>query len=176
MNKTSRAFTLIELSVLVLLIALVAAAVAPNLAALKRSRVEREFPIALRRFAVEARERAISSGTPLALTFGDQLQVLSLVQVSTDGTGNQPLKQLSLTSELQTGRLELAGSESNSADWILRFFPDGTSDGGGVEFTRGNQTFCLVVDAATGASRLLDGQLPDTLGQRWQAGEIEHRL
>lgn len=177
LSRATRAFTLIELSVVVFLIVLLVAAVAPNLVAMKRSQVEREFPIALRRIAVEARERAIASGTPLALTFGDQLQVLNLVEPSADGTNDLQLRQLVLTPEIQTGRLEIAGSESNSADWVLRFYPDGTSDGGGVEFTRGgNQTFALVVDAATGSSRLVDGPLPDTLNQRWQAGEIEHRL
>ena len=39
-----------------------------------------------------------------------------------------------------------------------------------------DQSFALVIDPASGAARIVDGQLPDSTGDRWQAGEIEHRL
>jgi len=125
---------------------------------------------------MEARERAISDGRTYALSFGDQLQRLTLIEPSLDGAQDTEISAVQLTSTVQTGRLEIQGREANSADWVLNFYPDGSSDGGGVEFRRGNAVFALQVQAANGAIRLIDGPLPDVSTQRWQAGEIEHRL
>ena len=167
---------MIELSVVIVLVALLASAVAPNLSAMKRSRIEREFPIAALRLALTARETAISDGQSCALMFGDQLRVLQMVRADLESGTDTALAEVSLSPEVETGRLDLAGRESNSSDWRLTFYPDGTCDGGGVEFRRGDRSFALVIDPASGAARIVDGQLPDSSGDRWQAGEIEHHL
>lgn len=160
----------------ILLLVLLAAAVLPNLNAMREGRIERAFPGDVRRLAMDARERAISDGRTYALTFGDQLQRLQLVEPSLEGGAGTTLSEVHLTSTAQTGRLELEGREANSADWVLNFYPDGSSDGGGVEFTRGNSVFALHVQAVNGTIRIIDGRLPDTTAQRWQAGDIERRL
>lgn len=160
----------------IVLVALLASSIAPQLSAMKRSRIEREFPIAALRLALTARETAITDGQAVSLMFGEQLRRMQVVRTDAESGTDNALFEITLSPEVETGRLDLAGRESNSSDWRLAFYPDGTCDGGGVEFRRGNQSFALVIDPASGAARIIDGQLPDTTGDRWQAGEIEHRL
>jgi prepilin-type N-terminal cleavage/methylation domain-containing protein len=69
---------------------------------------------------------------------------------------------------------QLAGKESSSADFRLRFYPDGTCDGGGITFRQGNAQHSLSVDKL-GGTKITDGPLPDPTTVIWEAGQLAQR-
>lgn len=169
--KIRRGFTLIEMSVVVLIIALLAAAVAPNLVSLKTGRELRQFRSDLRQLAAQTRESAISTGKELDLSFGSNR--FSVQPADTESTVVP--RTLAVPDVVTTNRFELAGADSSEGEWTLRFYPDGTTDGGGVELREGQNAFALQIKKS-GEVLVVDGNLPDTTAEKWQAGEHEQRL
>ncbi len=169
--KIRRGYTLVEMSVVVMIIALLAAAVVPNLVSLKTGRELRQFRTDLRQLAAQARESAISTGAELEMSFASGQ--FTIQSPATDSTV-QP-KQLAVPDAVTTNRFELAGADAAEGDWKLRFYPDGTTDGGGVELREGQDAFALQIKK-NGETTLIDGALPDATTDRWQAGEHEQRL
>lgn len=76
---------------------------------------------------------------------------------------------LPLPPSMAFGNFQLAGQSSDSSSWKVRYFPDGSCDGGAVELDdRGNQK-SLVINKKGGAS-LVDGSIPDVSQSSWAAG------
>ncbi len=167
----SRAFTMIEMSIVISLVALFAALIVPNLVSSHKSAQERLFVDSMKRIANEARESAISQNLAMHLSLnGDRLSV-------TKDTGNNQkgdeLVGVDLIDEANATKFQVNGQEPTSGDWDLRFFPDGTADEGGVEVTIGQSVYALNVSPRGGVS--VDDQLTDASSIRWEAGTYETR-
>ena len=72
------------------------------------------------------------------------------------------------------GNLSLEGKNSNASDFRLHFYPDGRSEGGGLEWIEGNTTRNLSVTTG-GLATLAEGKLPEATNDRWEAGTYEQR-
>lgn len=174
-RKLIAAFTLIELSVVIAILLLLSAAVAPNLAAFESAQQERYFMSKLTNLAPEAREKAIALATNIDVEYDDSANQLKLHGIDANGN-DQQYGTLDLPSGLKMNRLVLGTTESSPSDWKLNFYPDGTSDGGGIEFTQPDSSFVsLYIDPKNGRAQLLTDRLPDPTSLSWPAGDYVHR-
>ena len=212
-----RGYTLIEMTVIIVLIAIFAAMVGPYLVALRDGQQRRATLAGVADLAVLAREMAVSNSqtmylepdtTSNALVLKEQyapssyqatangasasamsqnadtMVVNGKVQStrttsnigteSPDASQDKTIKKLTMTSGLQFGNYQLAGTTSDPSSWKLHFYADGTSDGGAVEVLDKGKTQTLVVNVHSGI-KMIDGTLPDTTNEKWQAGNYVQR-
>ena len=204
-------YTLIEMMVIVVLLALFSAMVAPNLIAMRDSQQRRALYTEVADLAGTARELAISNSATMYLTVDQTSNALVLKQEddtstyqntanggaagdtvvidghvqstrtktnigtnSLDHSNDKTVKTLPLTSGVQFGNFQLAGSATDSGSWKLHFYADGSTDGGGFEMVDRGQTKSVVVNAH-GGTQLNDGTLPDASQEKWTAGDYVHR-
>ena len=167
-NKKS-GFTLIELMVVCMILVLIAGFVVPNVISMKASDDYHSTVSAIRRMALDARERAISSGKTEQLVYDDSAKAMEIQQLGDDGTATTQVTT-PIADELAPTRFEIEGKDVASADFKLTFGADGHSNGGGIEFPN----LSVWVDQ-NGAPVIVDGALPEPTDRRWQAGELEQR-
>jgi prepilin-type N-terminal cleavage/methylation domain-containing protein len=172
---SKRGFTLIELTVVITILVLFAVAVAPNVLNQQRSGETRAFYSAARRIVSTARETAISTKSPVFLTFDDSQRRLVLSQDDAQTEQKSEIEHVSLPDGINAGAFRVGGVDSNSSDWSIGFYPDGTADAGGLELELGDGQRSLMI-AANGSATLSDGEMPDTTADRWPAGSYEQRL
>jgi general secretion pathway protein H len=136
-----RGFTLVELLVVLALMGLALTIASPLIGnALPGTQMRasaRDVATGLR----YARSLAISSNTDV--TFDVDVEARRFAVSRSKRNGDFP-KDAEIT--LTTARSELFGSGGGS----IRFFPDGTSTGGGVEIVREKRRFLITVDWLTG--------------------------
>jgi type II secretory pathway pseudopilin PulG len=155
--------------VVIVILALASAAIVPTVANMKVSSDYHQTISGVRRFAAEARERAIQNGTQTQVIYDESKKQLQIQDVQSDGTATTA-KTISLLGGVEPQKLQLQGKDSNSSDFKLTFAPDGRSNGGGIEF----QGFAVSVDTS-GYSKFITGPLPDPNQDQWQAGNLEQR-
>lgn len=170
----SRAFTLIELTVVVLVLALMSAMVVPRLNAVKSGIDAKVNMDAIQRLASRARESAMSTGRPVAMAYNETDRAFELRQNNADGD-SEVSNTLAIHPDFEPNRFVNGTDELTASDWTLSFYPDGTSDGGGFEMDEGGITRSLVVGARNGLSKWSNGSLPVYETEKWQAGEYERR-
>ena len=170
----NRGFTLIEAMVVVVVIGLLAAEITPRAVSFIDGQQVKSFESRLESMASIGRERAIALRQTVDLQYDSTSTSFQLH--STGSTGNdQTLGSLTVPNGLQPSRFLAGTQDSDATSWKLNFYPDGSSDGGGVQFDEQSLTVSLLVDADTGTSDILQNQLPDTSTLSWQAGDIIHR-
>ena len=173
--RNRKGFTLLELIIVVTLIALFAIAIVPNVLNQQRSGQLRSFYSGARRIVSTARETAISQKTTVTLTYDDADGRLVLSRKEADSDQATELAHLNVPGELQASGFRVGTADTNSGEWSIAFYSDGTSDGGGLSFDRGNGPRSLAI-TTTGYCKLVDGELPDTSTEKWEAGSYEQRL
>jgi len=171
---SSRAFTLIELSVVIIILMVTAALVFPNLTSMREGIEARNFLASLPQIASEARETAITKSATTKLTYDDSQKAI-LISQEKDGEDDKTLKTISLPKGMAIQDFQLNGDTSNAGEWELRFFSDGQSDTGGIEADDNRRAWSLIIDKY-GIGKLQEGALPSESQSRWAAGDYEHRL
>lgn len=169
-----RGFTLIELSVVVLVIVLITAIIVPRLSSFQRGVDAKLNMAAVQRLASRARESAMSSGRPVSLAFESTDSRFELRSENADGD-SLVSGEVQLHEDFQAQRFFAGNTEPAASDWTVTFYPDGTSDGGGVEVDEGGIQRTLVIGAKSGLSKWQDGGMPASESEKWQAGEFERR-
>lgn len=159
---------------MIVILVLIAATVYVRLAAVESSRAYRDFRLAVRRLGTEAREEAIRRKQIASVGYDESSTQLTLVLEGEDQE-ETVLRSTDVAEGVEATRFTAGEAESNAAEWRLRFYPDGRSDGGGIEFDSGGQVFCLYAEKS-GTVHFDDGNLPDLQEERWPAGEYERRL
>jgi type II secretion system protein H len=167
-------FTLIEASVIIVIVALMAAAIVPKLLAFTRSNEARSFVQKLAAIGGEGRELAISTNKPVDIEYDSSGNQFKLHTLDPEG-GDKYLDVLTVEAGLTPARFLIGAKESDPGSWKLNFYPDGSSDGGGVQLTQQNNNLSLYIDATTGKATVLLDQLPDTTVLTWTAGDYIHR-
>jgi prepilin-type N-terminal cleavage/methylation domain-containing protein len=176
-----RAFTLIEMTVVITILAVMAAAIMPNLVAIKRSRELREQEWALQRLPGQARDEARRRNAKITLHMdGDDL-VLSQVPKTGDGTYDtadlEEIKRVPLGEHLRIDAIRKGTETIDSGSWQWVAYPDGSSDGAHLSVVEGDKTKSLVVPVEGDAHWDTDDEDSDADqdDERWEAGEVETR-
>lgn len=169
-----RAFTLVELSVVILVIALLATIVAPNVVNLARAQKSRMTPLAVRDFARRAAALAEREGTTLELRTEEGARRIVVTSPDADG-GARPRLSLPLPSGTEIRIVRAGGTDRENSDPALRFYPRGRADAGVIEVVDGGRTSAVRVSPTAEVS-LADGPVEPDLDTSWPAGEYEKRL
>lgn len=169
----SKGFTLIELTAVVIVLAMLAAVVVPRLAVVRNS-VEAKLSLdAIQRLASRGRELAISSGTPVQMAFNEADSQFELRQST--GEESTIVSQATLHPDFTPNTFRSGQNELPASDWSVTFYADATSDGGAVELDEGGIVRTFLIGSKNGLSRWQAGAMPANETDRWQAGEIEQR-
>lgn len=163
---------MVELSVIVLILALFAASSAPNMASAIEGGKRRSFRASTLNLIHQARESAIQSGKTVWLSTDSNggFQISTTVDEE-----EQVIKTVDAADGVTVENLTLNGSSAGDGDWKIGFYPDGSSDGGSFELQESNASKTVTVDKRTGRIRVTDGDLDESESPdaEWQAGEYE---
>lgn len=167
-----KGFTLIELSVVVLIMAMFAALTVPNMAATVESGNKRNFRQSVITMIRRAKEEALTRGQVVLMsTNSDNGFELSTTvdEQETKFAEVSPVDGVTATNFMK------GGSSAGEGDWQMAFYPDGTCEGGSFEFQQNGSTRSVSISKKNCAVTVTDGSLependPD---QQWQAGEYE---
>ncbi|MBV9852673.1 MAG: hypothetical protein JO250_23685 [Armatimonadetes bacterium] len=162
-------FTLVEVSLVVFLLLLIAAAVVPNVFALLRARRLADLEGRVARLPAEARSAAVREQVPVRLRVDGDTLVLETV--AADGTAD-PIRQVALGDSLAVDTVQTNGQAADAGPWRWTAYPDGSSDDGGITFVEGAKRLSLVLPAH-GDSRWIRGDLPDQDADQWPAGSLQ---
>lgn len=157
----------------IVVLAMISAIVVPRIKSMESSREYRNFRLGLRRIAMEGREQAISRGSQTRLALDESQPSITVLAVGEDGQ-ESPLETLPIPAGVGVVRMTVAGTDSSASEWRVANYPDGTSDGGGVEFEAGSDSFYLAAEQ-DGTIVFGEGSLPDQAAKKWEAGEREQR-
>lgn len=167
-----RAFTLIEMMVVIAVLTLLAAFITPNLVALQRSRTLRSLEASVLRLPAEARVEAQRRRAAVTLRVdGDNLVLESKPSKDEDPV---EVKRLSLEGELTAQEAQTNGEGVDLASWAWTVYPDGTAKAASLELQEGSQTRTLLF-SSEGEARWATGTEVSPAEERWQAGELEQR-
>jgi prepilin-type N-terminal cleavage/methylation domain-containing protein len=177
-----KGFTYIEMCVVIVILLILAALTVPNVVKMQETSVHEQFFGDMWRLAGTARQMGISEHKTMILTLdesGRQFRILEQADqtaANTDGTqaDDTERKTLAIPEGIETGNSQAGSSSSTSNDWEIRFYPDGSSDGGGLEVTDNGRVRSLLIKP-TGQISILDGELPTQDTDSWPAGDFEHR-
>lgn len=168
-----RAFTMVEMLAVIVVLATLSLIMAPNLASSVKANAVRTYFASVDRLPAVARQRAMSTGVIVTLR-ADESGRLAL---QTDrGTGEEPEESDSVNPPAMVaidGFITPTG-EASAAEWQVRFYPDGTSDRGALQFVADGAPWYLVVDDQ-GNGRVQQGEAPEITEDRWEAGDRVQR-
>lgn len=170
-TTSNRAFTLIELTIVIAVLVIAAAVVVPSLTAVQRSRDLRKTEANIARLPIEARNEAVKSGKNVTLQVSDNELVMS--EANTDGT-TQQVKQVPLGNDIAIEDAQQNGQAVAAEAWQWTAYPDGTSDRGGLGIAEGQVHKYLLMQADSNPV-FAAGTLPDTTTDQWQAGDLLQR-
>lgn len=173
--RRASGFTLIEVSVVILVIAIMAGLVLPNMVAIEQSRQRRAAASALQRLPAEAREESRRLKAPVTVRMdGDDLVMERWFVGEDAGRDPEEIKRITLYGGVKIATVR-QGSESYSPDeWEWTAYPDGSAPSANLEVTDGDNTKNLYYPSAGDARWLQDGEEDPTAGG-WEAGEVQVR-
>jgi len=161
----------------IVVVLLIATAVMPNILSMQRSREERSFWGRFERIPQRAREEAIARAQTVTLRAFDGEEALELVAGSaTDPDAEtQSIYRLDMVGGGTVQAMQVNSQPASSGDFQLRFFPDGSSDTGGITVQMGDLVRSLTVDRR-GRGRVADGAIEEQDDDTaWPAGDFEQR-
>ena len=168
-----RGFTLVEIMTVVIVLATIAAIMAPNLASSVKTNSKRSYLAAIDRMPALAKQLALTNGSTATLII-DEDGAMSIQQQLDTNDDPQTSDRVAANALLSPDRFVVGTNETSETEWQIRFFPDGTSDRGGIEFDDNGNRWYLSVDGQ-GNGRVQAGELPDLSEDRWEAGDNVQR-
>jgi type II secretory pathway pseudopilin PulG len=169
----TRAFTYLEMSVVVFILAILATGILLKLSASERGDIERGFRMSLLRLAVQAREAAQSRMQTVVLSIADSPD---RVVAQLEGTEQaQELFAAALPQGVTFAESQLEGSTVSEGEWRASFFSDGTCEQAALRFDSDGETFSWVLDPKRATSSIVFGEIPEAPIEQWPAGEMEIR-
>jgi type II secretory pathway pseudopilin PulG len=169
------------MTVVITILAVMAASIMPNLVAIKQSRELRELEWTLQRFPAQARDEARLRNARVILRIdGDDL-VMSLVPASDSGAeaGDaaelEEIKRVPLGKNLRIDSVRKGTETISSSEWEWTAYPDGSSDDANLAVVEGDTAKSLVLPANGEARWNTDDETGEGEDGTWQAGEVELR-
>ncbi len=182
---------------MLLLLVLFTSLIAPNLVSMRNGQRQRAAYGQVTDLISEARLSAVGNDLTYAITWDSGTSKFSLKKEPPNTDTNdassipQPearplqsatsvdqfveVKDVSIPAPLQIQNFRQGTNNSDSGSWALHFYPDGTSDGGGLEIHAGSDVRSVVVDKY-GLSTLSAGALPDESNVIWTAGTYAQKI
>jgi len=173
-SRATKGFTLIELTVIIIVVALIATIVLPNFVAVRKGQEARNFVSEVRTLAVRARNEALAHGETLAMTYDGTNQQLFVAVEAGEVDENQEIANLKLPEGTTLQSFKTGTNDTSDANWKVHFYPDGRSEGGGFEINQSNLLHSFVV-RDDGSNQMLAGDYPDQSNEKWQAGDYARR-
>lgn len=176
--RAMRGATMIEMTVVMAILVIAAAAVMPRVSSYERSRTLKATEAKIARLPVEAAAQAVALGVPVRIRSTGSSLIMEKVTPDTDGTvttdsNAEQIKEI-LLNDIRIDDAQLNGKISNEGAWEWLVYPDGSSDKGELEFGEGSAHVSLVIsDHAT--SQWLSGDMPDQTQDTWDAGSLATR-
>lgn len=170
-KRVQHAFTLIEMNIVIVILALTAVLVFPNMIAIRRSRAVKDVEAAIWRLPREARHEALRSQEPVAIRVEGSAIVMERTPIQGDAI---IVKRVNLGEGITVTGARTGKESADLGSWKWMAYPDGSADQGGLEFMEGNAPKSLFMPKQ-GDEVWGDGTLPDTSQEEWQAGEVQFR-
>jgi prepilin-type N-terminal cleavage/methylation domain-containing protein len=169
-----RGFTLIEMSVVITVLSVMAALILPNMVAIQRSRELRLLKAQIQRLPQEAKMEARKSNAPIVLRVDADALVMERIPVG-DEAGDDPveIRRVALNSDIRAERARKGQETIDLASWEWRVYPDGSCASTNLEFSEGDLTEALVIETAGDAYWATGDEVDQE--QEWAAGDIETR-
>lgn len=166
-----RGFTLIELSTVIVILALFAAAVVPHMASAIEGSKRRSYRVEVLTLAKQGKEEAIKRGANVRLTYSD-----GTFQIAEPNDINETIiDTVASVQGIEASHFSKAGQEQAEGEWGITFYPDGTSDGGSFQFDEGQDSTTVKVDKRDARISVTDGAIDpsDNSENEWDAGGYE---
>jgi prepilin-type N-terminal cleavage/methylation domain-containing protein len=173
LRGSASGFTLVEMSVVITILVVLASMVAPKVFTMLDTRKIITFVNGLPGIAMEARLAAIKQNQTAKLEY-DAGQNRLTVTVSQANADDQQVDYLPVPKFVTVDEFQVAGQPSSASGWTVDFYPDGTSNGGALQTNDKGIIRSLVIDK-TGISRAILGPMPDTSQDSWAAGTYDVR-
>ncbi len=161
-----RGFTLIELSVVIVILAMMAALVVPNIATAITGGRSRLYVQSVSDIVRQAREEAVFRKATVSLNRTDD----GAFQLSTNQDGQTTqIKQTQTSADVTASAFESGGQSMSEGDWTVKFYADGTCDGGAFQLDANGASAAYRIRRSDGHLSITQGALdttddPDT---RW---------
>lgn len=163
-----RGFTLVELSVVIVLMAMFAAAMVPRVATVVTSQARRGYRLNVLRLVNKAHEEAIRTRQTVTVKSDSGTFRLSSATESEETVieSVEPVNGVEVTHFVQ------GGNEIGEAEWAMAFYPDGTCDGGSFQFDEGQDSKTVSVRKRDGKVTVTEGDLSNAQPEdiEWDAG------
>ncbi len=172
------------MTVVISVVALMAALVMPNLVAMKRSRDLRALEASLVRLPAEARTEARRLNSQVVLRVdGDALVMERRRQQARDARDGdddpEEIKRLTLGDGLRVDAARKGSESVDLASWFWIVYPDGSAERAHLDIREGDATKSLLLPP-DGEGRWVSSEELEDLGEYgeeefWPAGEVERR-
>jgi len=161
-----RAFTLMELTVVLVLLMVSAGLLAPSIGSLLNSRSEHDFVAKWERFLVNERNQARSEKKTRTVRFDEAAKAFR------EADDANLFTALPENATITASRVD--GADVASDDWTVKFFADGTASASDVTVTIDSKPWSLEV-TNQGIISLRQRELPALETPDWEAGNNETR-
>ncbi|BBO22510.1 MAG: prepilin-type N-terminal cleavage/methylation domain-containing protein [Fimbriimonadaceae bacterium] len=170
---TRRGFTYVEMSIVVVLLALLATALVVRMTAVRAGEDWRSFKMKFEALTRRVREHAIETASTLTLRYEDADRRI----VAELGEGDTRNWFVELPEAVDATRFVHRFADTAGSEWIAEFYGDGSATPSGIEFDTGyGGVESIEIDPNRGLGKFVAGALPDRTAERWQAGELEQRV
>ena len=173
---TRRAFTLVEMIVVVAITAMVAGFIVPRVVAMVESQGSRDFESALLRLGADARLLAIETGGTVSVTYDENSGEIIFESINDETQAAEESDTIFVPDSAQLTSFTLRGRQVPITDWVVEFFPDGSGTDAGVEVQDGTRLYAVLITGQDGTAQLVDGALEEDPETEWEAGDLEQRI
>lgn len=172
-----------ELSAVIVLLAVLAAVIVPRLPAIRASQDAINFRNQLLNLSEFARESAIENQRTATLRFDENNNFVYELAEDEDETSlsDQQLEEqlaqqsIPIPENVDFIIYQTANTEVNQEDWQCAFYANGSADRASLEFEQNGRPYHFVISAEQGLSRVFEGRLVEVEPDTWPAGDIEVR-
>ncbi len=169
--RTTRGFTLIEMSCVIAIMFVVAALIMPDFVTMRRSRALQDLKAAIHRLPIEAANESRARALPARIVIENDTLILQYVPLEDDPV---EVKRVELSSLMSIQGVRQGGEAVDTGSWNWQVYPDGSAVTAAIVFKEGSNTLSLVLER-DGQTQWVSGEPPDTSDDEWDAGEIEYR-
>jgi len=162
----TRAFTLMELTVVLVLVIISAMMVAPAVTSFLQNREEHDFIAKLEKLAVDERQKARSDKTTKTLRFDEAARAF---REEKDANIFATIPDGATASEARVDGKVVAADE-----WTVKFFSDGTATLSQITLMVGGKPWSLEISKDASIS-VRQKTLPEAVEADWEAGDYVQR-